>query len=117
MRTVPQIRYFAGIVEFDDTAGVLRLRGDEDRSTQASRRAALTRAIAAENDVVVDLSQLAFADTSVMVDLAMIARRLRLRGNKVLLRGCQPQITMLIELVGLHRLAGVRLEGSAAAVA
>lgn len=105
------------IVDFDDRTGILRLRGDEDRSTQGSRRAALTRAIAAQKDVVVDLSQLAFADTSVMVDLAMIARRLRLSGKKTLLRGCQPQISMLIELVGLHRLAGISLEESSPAIA
>ena len=55
----------------------------------------------------VDLNDLGFADTSLMLDLAMLARRLRGRGRKVLLRGAQPQIATLIELTGLHRLAGV----------
>jgi anti-anti-sigma regulatory factor len=49
-----------------------------------------------------------------MLDLAMIARRLRTRGRALRLRGAQPQIKALIEMVGLHRLPGVRLEGSAA---
>ena len=62
-------------------------------------------------DVIVDLSELVFADASLMLDLAMLARRLRSRGRAVLLRGAQPQIETLIELVGLHRLPGVRFVG------
>jgi len=85
--------------------------------TQGCRRAALVRAISAEDDVIVDLSDLVFADTSLMLDLAMVARRLRVRGRMILLRGAQPQIRTMIEIVGLHRLPGVRLEGTSAALA
>lgn len=67
--------------------------------------------------MIVDLSELVFADTSLMLDLAMIARRLRAHGRAILLRGAQPQIKTLIELVGLHRLPGVRLEGPSPALA
>jgi anti-anti-sigma regulatory factor len=77
----------------------------------------LTRALRAQADVVVDLTELVFADASLMVDLAMLARRLRAHGQALLLRGAQPQIRTLIELVGLHRLPGVRFEGPAAALA
>jgi len=66
---------------------------------------------------VVDLSELVFADTSLMLDLAMLSRRLRRRGRAILLRGAQPQIRTLIELVGLHRLPGVRFDGPATALA
>ena len=69
------------------------------------------RAFGAKTDVIVDLSELVFADTSLMLDLAMVARRLRVRGSALRLRGAQPQIITLIELMGLHRLPGVRLEG------
>jgi len=65
----------------------------------------------------VDLSELHFADASLMLDLAMIARRLRTHGRAILLRDAQPQITTLIELVGLHRLPGVHIEGPTAAFA
>jgi anti-anti-sigma regulatory factor len=75
------------------------------------------RAISAQGDVIVDLSELAFADTSLMLDLAMLARRLRVRGKAILLRDAQPQVRRLIELVGLHRLPGVRLEGPSPALA
>lgn len=64
-----------------------------------------------------DLSELAFADSSLMVDLAVLARRLRFRGRAVRLSGAQPQVLTLIELVGLHRLPGVRLEGASPALA
>ena len=52
-----------------------------------------------------------------MLDLAVLARRLRVRGRAIRLRGAQPQIRTLIEIVGLHRLPGVKLEGSSAALA
>jgi anti-anti-sigma factor len=95
----------------------LHCRGDEDRSTQGRRRQALTRAFRAQADVVVDLSELVFADASLMVDLAMLARRLRRHGRALLLRGAQPQIRTLIELVGLNRLPGVQFDGPATAFA
>jgi anti-anti-sigma factor len=105
------------IVDFIAKPPVLSVRGDEDRSTQARRRPALTRALGSQADLVVDLSELVFADASLMVDLAMIARRLRAHGRALLLRGAQPQIRTLIELVGLDRLPGVRFDGPAAAMA
>ena len=60
--------------------------------------------------MVVDLSELVFADPSLMLDLAMLARRLRAGGRAILLCAPQPQIMRLIQLVGLHRLDGVRLD-------
>ena len=105
------------IVAFNHTPPTLRCCGDEDRTTQGCRRQALTRAIASDFDVIVDLSELVFADTSLMLDLAMLARRLRTRGREILLRDAQPQIRTLIELVGLARLPGVRLEGPSPALA
>jgi anti-anti-sigma factor len=61
--------------------------------------------------VIVDLSELRFADSSVMVDLAVLAQRLRAQGSTLWLAGPQPQVRRLIETVGLHRLASVRLSG------
>ena len=62
-----------------------------------------------------DLSGLSFADTSLMLDLAMVARRLRQAGRRMTLRGAQPQIQRLVEMVGLHRLPGVSAEWPALA--
>jgi anti-anti-sigma regulatory factor len=64
---------------------------------------------------MVDLSELSFADSSLMLDLALVARRLRKSGACMRLRGAQPQIQRLIELVGLNKLAGVTAEWPAVA--
>ena len=64
--------------------------------------------------MVVDLRELVFADPSLMLDFAMVARRLRRHGRTMLLWGPQPQIQTLIEMVGLHRIAGVRIEAAPA---
>jgi anti-anti-sigma regulatory factor len=95
----------------------LRCSGDEDRTTQGRRRQALARALRAQADVTVDLSDLVFADASLMLDFALLARRLRAHGRAILLSGAQPQIRTLIELVGLHRVAGVRFDGPAPTLA
>jgi anti-anti-sigma regulatory factor len=62
--------------------------------------------------VTVDLTELTFADTSLMVDLAVLARRLRAHGRALMLRGPQPQIQTLIEIVGIHTLPGIQLEST-----
>jgi anti-anti-sigma factor len=89
---------------------VLRCCGDEDVATQGCRRAALSRALAARTDVVVDLGELTFADSSLMLDLAIVARRLRIAGRRLHLRNAQPQVWRVIEIVGVHRLPGVVLD-------
>jgi hypothetical protein len=50
-----------------------------------------------------------------MLDLVMLARRLRKAGLELLLSDPQPDICALIEFVGLHRLRGVRVLRSPAA--
>ncbi len=67
--------------------------------------------------MVVDLSGLVFADASLMVDLAVLSRRLRRRGGALLLRGARPQIMAVIENFGLHCLPGVRIDGPLSALA
>jgi anti-anti-sigma regulatory factor len=89
---------------------VLRCSGDEVRATQWGRRRAFSRALVARRDVTVDLTDLAFADASFILDLAMLARRLRTSCATLLVRGAQPHVLQLIERVGLHRLHGVDIE-------
>ncbi len=92
----------------------MRCAGDEDRTTQSLRRTALSRALGVEGDLLVDLSALYWADASLMLDLAAVARRLRRQGRHILLRGAAPDIRRLIELVGLDRLPGVVMDPVAA---
>jgi anti-anti-sigma factor len=93
----------------DEQPPVLRCCGDEDLNTQGVRRTVFARALKVRGDLTVDLSELSFADATLMVDLAALALRLRQRGRRVVLRGAQPQIHRLIEMVGLHRQPGVAL--------
>jgi len=107
-RYLRYVRY--AIVSYSEHPPVICCAGDEDRSTQSLRRPALSRALHAGGTVCVDLHELVFADPSLMVDLAMVARRLRQAGGHMRLRGAQPQIQRLIEVVGLHRLPNVVLD-------
>ena len=52
-----------------------------------------------------------------MLDLAVLARRLRAKGREILVRGAQPQVMALIKRVGLHRLPAVTFEGASPAFA
>jgi anti-anti-sigma factor len=105
-----RVHYLDVIVEYDSDHAVLLVTGEEDRTTSARRRRAMSAALRASRDVCVDLSQLRFADPSLLLDLAVLAQRLRSAGLRVRLRGAQPQIMRLIELVGLDRQPAVALE-------
>src|SRR3712207_4598579 len=97
------------IVSFDPLTGTLSLSGDEDRATAGVRRRPLSCALTCARDVIVDLSELRFADSSLMLDLAVLAQRLRADGRHLHLFGPQPHIQKLIELVGLDRQPAVAL--------
>jgi anti-anti-sigma factor len=88
---------------------LLRCSGEEDSTTQSLRRRAFARAVKAPTDVVVDLTELGFADPSLIFDLAILAQRLRAGGRRLRLQGAQPHIVRLIEMVGLNRQPGVQL--------
>jgi anti-anti-sigma factor len=103
----PHLSRFPPIVSFDEQLGVLRVSGDEDRSTSGRRRRPISAALNATRDVIADLSELRFADSSLMIDLAVLAQRLRAHGCTLSLRHPQPHVRQLIELVGLDRLPSV----------
>jgi hypothetical protein len=48
----------------------------------------------------------------VMIDLACLAQRLRAQGRMLWLSGAQPNVRVLIETMGLHRLPAVRFSGA-----
>lgn len=98
------------MVSFDQRLGILRVTGDEDSTTVSHRRRPLSNALRATRDISVDLTGLRFADRTLMVDLAVIAQRLRARGSTLNLRGAQPQVRLLIEHMGLDRQPAVRID-------
>ena len=107
MSLAADLSRFPPIVSFDAQLGLLRVTGEEDRSTIGHRRRPLSAALKATRDVIVDLSELEFADASLMIDFACLAQRLRARGRTLSLRDPKPHVRRLIELVGLHRLPAV----------
>ena len=98
------------MVSFDDQRAVLSVSGDEDVITISRRRRALSSALRATRDVIVDLSGLRSADASLMLDLAVVAQRLRVQGATLRLVGAQPQVRVLIERVGLDRQPAVNYD-------
>ncbi len=85
------------------------MAGEEDHSTCGKRRRPISAALQAAHDVNVDLSELRRADKSLMLDLAVLAQRLRANGCEVRLRGPQPYIRTLISVAGLDRLPSVEV--------
>lgn len=98
------------MVRFDEVLGILSFTGDEDATTVAARRRPLSSALRATRDVIVDLSELRCADPLLMIDLAVLAQRLRKGGRMLRLHGARPQVRFLIEQMGLDRQPAVRLE-------
>src|SRR3954469_5403299 len=72
---------FWAIVSFTEHAPVLCCSGDEDRSTQSLRRGALSKGLPAGGTPPGHLPGRVFADPSLMVDIAMVARRVRHAGG------------------------------------
>ena len=97
------------MVSFDQQRAILHVTGDEDASTVSRRRPPLSTALRATRDVIVDLSELRFADSTLMLDLAVLAQRLRKEGARLLLCAPQPQVRFLIERMGLDRQPAVQL--------
>lgn len=85
------------------------MSGDEDASTVGRRRPPLSTALRTTRDVVVDLSGLRFADSTLILDLAVLAQRLRRAGATMHLSMPQPQVRFLIERMGLDRQPAVQL--------
>ena len=98
------------IVSFDEHLALLSVSGDEDRASSGLRRPSLSAALQASRDVVVDLSELRFADSSLILDLAMLAQRLRAHGHGLRVCGSPPHIHRLIRVVGLHSLPAVAVD-------
>ncbi len=85
------------------------MRGEEDRITSGRRRPAMSLALRAPVDVRVEMHELTFADSSLILDLSVLARRLRAQGRRLLIESPQPHIRRLIELMGLDRQPAVAL--------
>jgi anti-anti-sigma factor len=93
---------------------VLRCCGDEDIATQGCRRAALSRALAARTDVVVDLRELTFIDSTgirLLLEWATAAAR---RGHAFRLIPGSDRVHLALRLTGVLEALGLEPRGRAA---
>ena len=79
------------------------IAGDEGIATKGGRRRPLSAALQASRDVIVDLSGLEMADSSLIVDLACLAQRLRAHGQTLWLAGAVLMGVVLAKLLLVDR--------------
>lgn len=91
----------------------IRLTGELDLACSARLKQTLCEAVATQRLIVLDLSGLAFMDSSGLHAMIDADNRARLRGSKLVIIRGPPQIDRLFELVGISdRLEIVELGGS-----
>jgi stage II sporulation protein AA (anti-sigma F factor antagonist) len=95
-------------IEVDDTGRSthIRLRGDLDLETSAYVWRELD-GLTATAEVTVDVSDLAFVDSSGLGCLFKLHRRATDAGGIVVVRGASPALRRVMETAGLHRLLAI----------
>jgi anti-anti-sigma factor len=89
--------------------GSLRLSGEFDMSSVETFRLAVETSADPEREIVLDLTDLTFLDSSgIRAILTMVQE---IGTNGVLLRNPQPNVRRVIELVGIDGRSGIRIEG------
>jgi anti-sigma B factor antagonist len=81
--------------------GEIRVEGELDLAVAERFEAALERALASHEQILVDLSACEFLDASALVILRRAQRRLRERGSQLLLRGASGQVRRILSITGL----------------
>jgi anti-sigma B factor antagonist len=82
----------------------VHVHGDLDVASGPALRADLLSLIeGGARDVIVDLSEVAFLDSSGLGVLITALKRLRVHGGTLRLAGCQPAVLRLLDLTALGR--------------
>jgi anti-anti-sigma factor len=89
--------------------GTLRLSGEFDLSSVEAFRLAVETSANPEREIVLDLTDLTFLDSSGIRAILMMAQEIGTNG--VLLRNPQPNVRRVIELIGIEGRSGIRVEG------
>ncbi len=99
------------VLEIVTDGPTLVLSGDFDvRSTWEVRNALRDRLIGAEQDVVVDLTQVTALDVTAARVLAYASREAARSGHHVTLRGCGPAVRRMLHLTRMMRFVEVERE-------
>jgi len=92
-----------------DPDGTFRLSGEFDMSSVETFRLSVETSADPEREIVLDLTDLTFIDSSGIRAILTMAQEIGTKG--VLLRNPQPNVQRVIELIGIEGRSGIRLEG------
>jgi anti-anti-sigma factor len=90
--------------------GVLYLAGELDLATQEAFAASARQRIDGQGEIVLDLSDLFFIDSTGIRALIALARDLTPR--RVILRDPAPEVSSVFRIVGLEGMFGIRIEST-----
>ncbi|HYH34677.1 MAG TPA: STAS domain-containing protein [Nocardioides sp.] len=96
----------------DDGATLVLCGSFDGRSTSEVRTALQARLEDAENEVVVDLSGVAWVDVPALRVLAYASHAASRTGHRVTLRGCPPHVLRMLHLTRLMRFVEVDREAA-----
>jgi anti-sigma B factor antagonist len=83
---------------------VVRVSGEVDVESGPRLRDHLLALVAdGEHDIVVDLSQVSFLDSSGLGVLVVVHKRIRAAGGALRLAGCQPEVVSIFHITALDR--------------
>lgn len=92
-----------------DPDGTLRLSGEFDMSSVETFRLAVETSADPEREIVLDLTDLTFLDSSGIRAILTMAQEIGTNG--VLLRNPRANVRRVIELIGIEGRSGIRVEG------
>jgi anti-anti-sigma factor len=92
-----------------DADGSFRLSGEFDMSSVEPFRLAIETSADPEREIVLDLTDLTFLDSSGIRAILTMAQEIGTNG--VLLKNPQPNVRRVIELIGIEGRSGIRIEG------
>jgi anti-anti-sigma factor len=96
------------LLTIEDTPRGCRLIGEVDVTNAEQLRAFLAKRVEADQDFIVDCSQLTFMDSSGVHAVLSVAGRMG--GGAIVFRGCGPTLRRLFEVVGIEQVAPVVIE-------
>jgi anti-anti-sigma factor len=92
-----------------DPDGSLRLSGEFDMSSVDTFRLAVETLGDPDREVVLDMTELTFIDSSGIRAILTMAQEIG--ANGVVLRNPQPNVRRVLDLIGLQGRSGIRVEG------
>ena len=92
-----------------DPEGTLRLSGEFDMTSVETFRLAVETSADPEREIVLDLTELTFLDSSGIRAILTMAQEIGTNG--VLLRNPQPNVRRVIEIIDIEGRSGIRVEG------